>query len=205
VSDLAGNVTQMTYPSGRIVSFSRDSFGRISGVTTKKDSGSSTVTLASSVAYEPFGPLKSLTHGNSLVLSKTFTQDYQIDAILVQDTSTSTTVLDRSYAFGDDINLTGITDNLTSARTETLGYTATNRLNSAAGIWGSLAWTYDDVGNRASEALTSGSTTTWTYAYPSTNNKLSTVTQGSNVRTFTHDAAGNVTADDRSGTTYNYR
>jgi YD repeat-containing protein len=82
---------------------------------------------------------------------------------------------------------------------------AANRLNSASGIWGSLAWTYDGVGNRASEALTSGSTTTWTYAHPSTNNKLSTVTQGSNVRTFTHDAAGNVTADDRVGTTYNYR
>jgi RHS repeat-associated protein len=64
---------------------------------------------------------------------------------------------------------------------------------------------YHNVGNRTSETLTSGSTTTWTYAYPSTNNKLSTVTQGSNVRTFTHDAAGNVTADDRSGTTYNYR
>lgn len=31
--------------------------GRVSGVTTKKDSGSSTVTLASSVAYQPFGPL----------------------------------------------------------------------------------------------------------------------------------------------------
>jgi YD repeat-containing protein len=31
------------------------------------------------------------------------------------------------------------------------------------------------------------------------------VTEGSNVRTFTHDAAGNVTADDRTGTVHNYR
>jgi hypothetical protein len=31
------------------------------------------------------------------------------------------------------------------------------------------------------------------------------VTQGANVRTFTHDAAGNVTADDRVGTSYNCR
>jgi RHS repeat-associated protein len=114
-------------------------------------------------------------------------------------------VVDRSHAFSDGFNLTGITDNLTSARTESYGYTAANRLNSAGGIWASLAWSYDGVGNRSSEALTSGSTTTWTYAYPGGNNKLSTVTQGSNVRTFTHDAAGNVTADDRVGTTYNYR
>jgi RHS repeat-associated protein len=203
--DLDGNVTQVTYPSGRMVMFSRDSTGRISAVTTKKDSGSSTVTLASGVAYEPFGPLKSLTHGNSLVLTKTFSQDYRISTILTQDSATSTTVLNRSYAFGDGINVTGITDNLTSARSETYGYTNANRLNSAGGIWGSLAWTYDGVGNRTSEALTSGSTTTSSYAYPGTSNRLSTVTQGSNVRTFTHDSAGNVTADDRIGTTYNYR
>ena len=85
------------------------------------------------------------------------------------------------------------------------GYTAANRLQTASGIWGALAWSYDGVGNRTSEALTSGSTTTWSYTYPPTSNLLGTVTDGSNVRTFTHDAAGNVTADDRSGTGYNYR
>ena len=34
--DADGNVTQMTYPSGRIVTYARDSLGRITGVTTKK-------------------------------------------------------------------------------------------------------------------------------------------------------------------------
>lgn len=67
VYDADGNVTQATYPSGRIVMFSRNSLGQISGVTTKKDSGGSTVTLASSVTYQPFGALKGLTYGNSLV------------------------------------------------------------------------------------------------------------------------------------------
>jgi RHS repeat-associated protein len=193
----------MTYPSGRIVTYSRDSLGRVSGVTTKKDSSSSTVTLASSVAYQPFGPLNGLTYGNGLVLTKTYTTDYLLNALQVQDGST--VVLDRTHSFGDGINLTAITDNLISARTEGYGYSAANRLNSASGTWGSLGWSYDGVGNRTSEALTSGSTTTWTYAYPGTSNKLSTVTEGSNVRTFTHDAAGNVTADNRVGTTYNYR
>jgi RHS repeat-associated protein len=203
VYDAAGNVTQMTYPSGRTVTISRDSLGRVSGVTTKKDSGSSTVTLASSVAYQPFGPLSGFTYGNGLVLTKTYTSDYLLNALQVQDGST--VVLDRSHTFGDGINLTAITDNLISARTEGYGYSTANRLNSASGTWGSLAWTYDGVGNRTSEALTSGSTTTWTYAYPGTSNKLATVTEGANVRTFTHDAAGNVTADNRVGTTYNYR
>jgi YD repeat-containing protein len=47
--------------------------------------------------------------------------------------------------------------------------------------------------------LSAGGTTTWTYAYPPTSNKLATVTEGSSVRTFTHDAAGNVTAGGRTG------
>jgi RHS repeat-associated protein len=204
--DLDGNVTQMTYPSGRIVNFTRGSTGLITGVTTKKDSGSSTVTLASSLAYLPFGPLTSLTYGNGLVLAKTFTQDYLIDALQVQDTSTSTVVLDRSHAFGDSINLTGITDNITSARNESYIYTASNRLQEGVGSWGTLDWTYDSVGNRSSEVLTSGSATTSTYNYPGGSNLLSSITQSSTpVRSFSYDGAGNVTADTRASTVYNYR
>lgn len=113
----------------------------------------------------------------------------------------ATVILDRSHAFSDGLNLTGITDNLTSARSESYLYTATNRLQESGGIWGALTWTYDFVGNRTSEVLTSGSATTRTYDYPGASNKLSTVTEGASVRTFTHDGSGNVTADDRAGTT----
>jgi RHS repeat-associated protein len=203
--DLDGKVTQITYPSGRIVNYSRDSDGRISGATTKQSSSSSAVTLASSVVYEPFGPLSGLTYGNGLVLSKTFTEDYLADTIAAQDTSTSTVVVNRSYTFGDSINVTGITDSLTSARSEAYTYTASNRLQEGDGIWGTLTWTYDGVGNRASEALTSGSTTTNTYNYPSGSNLLASLTQSSTtVRSFSYDGAGNVTADTRGSTTYNY-
>lgn len=47
--DADGNIAQITYPSGRIVNYSRDSLGHISGVTTEQNSSSSAVTLASSV------------------------------------------------------------------------------------------------------------------------------------------------------------
>lgn len=203
--DLDGKVTQITYPSGRLVNISRDSAGRISGITTKKGSGSLSVTLASSVVYLPLGPLTALTYGNGLTLSKTYTQDYLISGLQVQDTSTSTVVLDRSYAFGDGINLTGITDNLTPVRGETYVYTNSNRLQEGDGIWGTLTWFYDATGNRTSEVLTSGSTTTSTYNYPGTNNKLSSITQGaSTVRSFSYDGAGNISADTRGSTAYNY-
>jgi RHS repeat-associated protein len=203
--DLDGKVTQITYPSGRIVNISRDSAGRMSSITTKKDSGSASVTLASSVAYLPLGPLMALTYGNGLTLSKIYTQDYLIGGLQVQDSSTSTVVLDRSYAFGDAINLTGISDNLTPARDETYTYTNANRLQQGDGIWGTLTWAYDATGNRISEVLTAGSTTTSTYNYPGTNNKLLSITQGaSTVRAFSYDGAGNISADTRGSTAYNY-
>jgi RHS repeat-associated protein len=121
---------------------------------------------------------------------------------VVQDTSTSTVILNRSHAFSDQVNLTGITESAVSGRNESYVYTANNRLQEGDGAWGTLTWTYDGVGNRTSEVL--GSTTS-TYSYPSTANTLSSVTQGSTtVRSFSYDGAGNVTADTRSGTTYHY-
>src|SRR5205807_282345 len=87
--DLDGNVTQITYPSGRTVTYSRDARGLVTGVTTKATPSSSSVTLASSVSYQPFGPLQTLTYGNGLVLQKTFTQDYSLGAQTVAQTTTS--------------------------------------------------------------------------------------------------------------------
>jgi len=167
--DLDGNATQITYPSGRTVSYSRDARGLVTGVTTKKDSGSSSVTLASTVVYQPFGDLASLTYGNGLTLSKTFTQDYLLNALQVQDPATLSFILNRTHDFGDGINLTNIANNTT-------------------------------------ESVPTVAAATNSYGYPTTNNLLSTIAQGATtVRSFTYDAVGNVTADTRGSTVYNYR
>lgn len=205
--DADGGVSQITYPSGRIVTYTRDSVGRVSGVTTKKDASSATVTLASSVAYQPFGPLQSMTYGNGLSLWKTFTSDYLLDLLLVEDTSIPQDIIKRFHTRTDDINLTNIWDEVQSSRNESYWYTGTNRLQNADGPWGSLTYYYDEVGNRTYEILTQGSTTTEkVFGYPWDSNRLGSVTQASStLRTFTHDGAGNITADDRAGTVYNYR
>jgi RHS repeat-associated protein len=167
--DLDGNVTQITYPSGRTVTYSRDARGLVTGVTTKKDSGSPSVTLASSVVYQPFGDLASLTYGNGLTLSRTFTQDYLLNALQVQDPSTLSFILNRTHDFGDGINLT-------------------------------------NIANNTSETVPTVAAATNSYSYPSGNNKLASIIQGSTtVRSFTYDAVGNVTADTRGSTVYNYR
>jgi YD repeat-containing protein len=119
---------------------------------------------------------------------------YLLNALQVLDGATG--IIDRTHAFGDGINLTGITESAVSGRNEGYAYSNANRLQNATGPWDMLTYSYDLVGNRTSEALTQGSiTTTWSYAYPSGSNLLSTVTEGANVRTFTHDGGGNISAD----------
>ncbi len=159
--DLDGNVTGMVYPSGRIVTYARDAVGQITGVTTKKDALSSPVTLASGVAYLPFGGLTSLTYGNTLTLTKTFNADYNLTALAVMDGGTA--IVDRSYAYGyGDFDLTGITDAVNAGRSETYTYTANHWLASATGSWGSLTFSMDNTGNRTQELYDDTSTVTTT-------------------------------------------
>jgi RHS repeat-associated protein len=190
--DLDGNVTQITYSSGRTVSYSRAANGLITGVTTKKDSGSPSVTLASSVAYLPFGPLTSLTYGNGLVLTKTYTQDYLINTLQVQDPSTLTYILNRSYAFGDGINLTSINDDRTGP-TPTAGSTGnaysypggSNLLSTITQASTTVrSFSYDGAGNVTGD--TRGSTT-YNYGY-NKRGRLAELTIGSTVTAdYTYD------------------
>jgi hypothetical protein len=84
-----------------------------------------------------------------------------------------------------------ITNTLDATRNMTFGYDALDRLYTATGVWGSLGWTYDGVGNRQTE-----NSTVYSY-YPGTN-KLS----GAGGTSFNYDNNGNTTSDTR-GYTYN--
>ncbi len=194
--DSVGRVASMTYDSGRIVTYTRDGEGRITSLKTKKDSGSSEVTVASSATYLPFGPMKGLTHGNGQVMTAVFDSDYRLTDL---DTTDGTTdAQDLAYTYDAASNITGITDAITSARTQTFAYDDLNRLTDADGLYGDIDYVYDTVGNRTSRVVDTGSTVTETYTYPSTSNRLTSVADGTDTRTFTYDAAGNVIDDDRT-------
>jgi len=169
--DPAGNILTETYPSGRIVTYTRDSLGRISGITTKQNSGASAVTVASSPSYQPFGPLSGLTFGNGVVLSQAFDQDYQLTGI--NAANGATTIQNLTNSFDPSGNITSITDNMTSARSQTVTYDNLNRLKTAGGIYGAQTYAYDGVGNRSSLAV--GSTTS-SYSYSSNANQIASIT-----------------------------
>ena len=97
----------------------------------------------------------------------------------------------------------GITDSVTSANSVTLTYSPANRLATAVGPWGTESFSYDAVGNRLNDNVTSGATTTRLASYPATSNRITSLNQNAaTFRTYAYDAGGNITTDTRPGETY---
>ncbi len=205
--DPTDQIASVTYPSGRIVTYTRDGTGRVSGVTTQQTSGAMSVDLASYIEWQPMsGIVQSFDYGNGLNLWRTFTDDFQLNQLLVENLSTSTTILQRWHDRTDNMNLTNIWDGVTPANDQSFWYTASNRLQNADGPWGELTFYHDDVGNRRFRILdVNGTSTTHDYGYYGSDNRLVDVLEGSTViRAFTYTANGNIATDDRSGTVHAY-
>jgi RHS repeat-associated protein len=179
--DLADNLIQITYPSGRTVDYGREAAGRITSVTTTFEG--LTQTVADNIRYLPFGPVESLTYGNGLIRRNTYDRDYRLtDAV-------TGSVHALSYLYDARGNITEITDLNDSSRTQRFGYDALDRLVSAGGVYGDLGYRYDAVGNRLSRTL---GLATDTYTYATLSHRLLEIT-GPQARRFAYDAAGNTT------------
>ena len=116
--DPAGHPLIVTYPSGRIVTYTRDALGRISGITTKQNSGSTAVTIfpASAMALRAAHrrELRQRRHARARLRPG-------LPADIDQRDDGHSTIQDLSYGSYDAYgNIQGITDNLTSARTQSL-------------------------------------------------------------------------------------
>lgn len=170
--DLAGVLKKITLPSGREIDYMLNGNGQVTSVSA--DVNGSATTLASSITYLPYGPLTSLTYGNSKTLSATYDQDYR------PTNRTVSGVFSHVYDTDDE-------GNIIQKGVRTYEYDALNRLDEDDDGSAATTFTYDPIGNRLTEVT--GSTTT--YSYPSTNSKLSSV--GAN--SYTYDAIGNVSGD----------
>ena len=94
--DLADRLTSITYPDGRTVDYTRDAFGRISGITLafggrgdrddrddrdddhRRAGGQN---ILSGVSYEPFGPVDGFTYGSGVTATLAYDQDYRLTGI----------------------------------------------------------------------------------------------------------------------------
>ena len=174
------DLTVITYPGGRTVSFQYDDAGRAVSVETAN--GGSPLTLASSGTYLPFGPLSGLTFGNGVTMTRAFDQRYRL---------TSRDFVGSNY----------LTVALSERLPQAFLYDDMNRVTSANVTPGQSAYTYDTAGNRLTRTL---GTESDTYTYDSVTGRLQSVS-GTNATTLTYDASGRTTSLGSLTLTYNDR
>jgi RHS repeat-associated protein len=167
-----GNLTSLTTPSGQTIGYTYAD-GRISGITLNGGA-----TILDDVLYEPFGPLRQWTWGNSSLSNRTYDLDGNPNAI---DSEGATT-----YSVDDAFRITGVTDLNDSSRSWTYGYDSLDRLTSASRAGQTIGLTYDANGNR----LTQTGTVPATYTVSSTSNRVTSIA-GSPSRTYAYDSVGN--------------
>lgn len=189
--NLAGEVTTLTYPSTRAVTFGYDAIGRVSSIV------SGTTTFANGIGYNAANQITGFNYGNGIAATRGYAADtMQLNSISYA--KGGTTLLSENYSYaqngGNDGEITTITDNVDSGRSLTLGYDALKRLTSSVSQgstnypkWG-LSFAYDRYGNRTAETVTAGTG-------PSNSVTVNPATNQITSGLYLYDANGNVIAD----------
>jgi len=202
--NLDGSMATLTYPSGRVVTYTVNAAGRaISAVDV-----ANSINFATGASYTPPGALASLTNGASLVSTLYYNSRLQPCRISVRsagvspancgDTSNIGNVLDFSYNFAlgtaDNGNVSEITNNRDTTRSQSFTYDTLNRIatakttaTSGANCWGET-FSYDVWANLLSIGGLSG--------YFTCTQEMLNVgeTVKNQISGNTYDAAGNLTA-----------
>jgi RHS repeat-associated protein len=194
--DLGNNPTAITYPSELIVRYAYDSLGRTQIVTTEQP-GELPQTIANNATYLPFGSTTSLTYGNGLHKTLAYDQDYRLTGL------STGSVVDMSYRYDANGNITQIDHLNQPANDQLFGYDVLDRLNNSSGDYGILDFSYDPLGNRLSRNQTQGSDTkNESYNYFLDSNQLNDIDRNTTIdsistnsqRSFSYDYNGNPTA-----------
>jgi RHS repeat-associated protein len=137
-------------------------------------------TLASSIAYDPWGSITAASFGNGLSLAETWT-DGRLAAKRLYNTSSGTNLSSLAYAYDNDDNVGSIRDLMNDANSVYYGYDASSR----------LAFASMTVGTPA--------TGTDTYNYTGGKNRLASVVNASGTRSISYDNRGNTLSESRPG------
>ena len=213
--NLAGQLTQITYPSGRVVNENVDGIGRLSSVVGTL-SGVNT-TYASGFGYNTAFQVTGLQYGNNLYASYGFSADrLQLNCLDYSTTNRngtcvhdSTSKFGLSYSYGSSGSNDGLiastTDSVDNGRSATYTYDSLFRLTKTATAgstnypaWG-LSETYDRYGNRSAQSIVSGCASINCPA-PSVN--VSATTNQIAGTGFRYDLSGNMTSDGQNTLTY---
>ena len=183
-----GELAGMTYPSGLILAYTRDTAGQITAISANG------TPLVSSAAHLPFGPLKSTALG-SINLNRIFDQRYNLteisaanlDYVYTRDAGGRVTAIAGIKAYP-----TGIT-----AGTNTFTYNPNNnRLATQTGAT-PKTYTQDANGNTTSDG-------TFTFTYDALNRLIQVEKQGATVATYGYDSSNRRVRKTAGTTTTHY-
>lgn len=209
-----GELTQVTYPSGRVIHYSHDSIGRLCNVApSTSESCANGNAYATNYGYDSAGHVTGITFGNGIVGSfNYFPKTEQIETLNYAKGSNNLFSLNYWYqndsmncpngTWNNDGPIQCITDNMDSGRTVNYAYDGLNRLISATTNgstaypkWG-LSESYDPFSNRTAQTVTAGSGPPSSLGFNGHNQPT-----GSG---FVYDASGNMTYDPATMDTYGY-
>jgi RHS repeat-associated protein len=151
--------------------------GRLTSVSAQL-SGDACTLVASSVAYEPFGPDTGFRSGNAGQETRGFDQDYRLTNVTDLGTvrrGVTRVLQNLSYAYYPTNNVQTITDAVNSTNDQSFSYDNLQRLSAATGGYGTFGFTYDNDGNRLSQTF---GTVTTNYGYGTGSDLLATTSVG---------------------------
>ena len=223
--DLAGNLTQVVYPTSRVVNYTYDAANRpktaadgSNGITYATDFQTvPTGCLAGAVCYTPQGSFYALSIGQATGftgLNLTHTYNNRLQPNEFKASSSGGNAIDISYNFVDPVtsknagHVYSITNNLDATRSQTFTYDQLNRITSAlttsthatssAHCWGET-YTLDAWANLNSIAATTNSA----YTGCTVESGFSSTADGNNhLPAWAYDLSGNATSD---GVVTNYQ
>ncbi len=183
-----GDVTTITTPSGQTVTYAYANH-QITGITINS------TTLLTNAAYEPFGPVRGWTWGNSTSEVRLYDTD--------GNPSQLSSVEASSLSYDAAYRITSISNGTNNALSWTLGYDNLDRTTSASETGASLGYSYDGDGNRLTQTGASVPSPLWTAGTSFTYNargRMSSATQGGTT-TYTYNALGQMIEKSAATTT----
>ncbi len=169
-----GDLTNITYPSGRVVQQSYDAIGQLCEVAPSTTGCATAASpYGTGYSYDPAGHLTGFNYGNGVSANLSYSPDRSELTALSYKKGTQT-LFSLNYLYkkdstncpnastGNNGQVQCILDNVDSGRTASYGYDALHRLTTAVTNgsaaypqWG-LRWDYDRYGNRTNQSVTAG-------------------------------------------------
>ena len=220
VLNLAGDVVQITYPTGRIVNYQYDGANRpqsaadaVSGITYAtgfQTPPTGTNCIANAVCYTPQGTVYALSIGQTSTftgLNLMHAYNSRLQPSQFKASSTGGNAIDLSYGYTDPAtnknagHVFSITNNLDTSRSQTFSYDHLNRITGAqssstfatspAHCWAE-SYSLDPYGNLQAIAQTTNAS----YSGCSQESGFSRVADANNhLGGFTYDSSGNTSSD----------